>query len=544
MRISTTRSRVIGCALASLLTTVAVTFLQGALPRAAADSGALLTWNPLAARPAPAGRLNAAMAFDAATGTTVLFGGRTGIQLLADTWTWDGTTWTAQNPASRPPPLESASMAYDSVGRRILLFGGLGLDGNATSATWAWNGTTWSALTPTSVPPARYGASMATDAVTGTDVLFGGLSAPGSSLGDTWSWDGTNWTPRTPAASPQARSGAAMTFDAARGLDLLFGGTTGSDNRADTWTWDGTNWTQMAPAASPPARNDAALAFDTATQTAVLFGGSADSAGTTALGDTWLWNGSTWSTSLPLSLLPSLNPPPRVGASIAGGFANQRLVLFGGQSGGPSPITFDDTWSVSTVTTTTASTLPATTVGPPGEPTTAPVARSTTTSTTLAVAGKPGAGPPPTTTAPTPTATPTTVVAAPLDVTSRSAHPGDEVTISGSGFTPRAPITISFDATTVAKGTTFADDKGRFTATVVVPADASSGSHHIKADGAARSGGQAVLVAQMSITGHRGHHSWLLPALMVALTVLVAGGAGVVLTASTRRHLHHPTRSS
>ncbi len=429
-------------------------------------------------------------------------------------------------------------MAYDSVGRRILLFGGVGVDGNATSATWAWNGTTWSALAPASVPPARYRASMAADAVTGTDVLFGGLSAPASSLGDTWTWDGTNWTARTPGASPPARSGAAMTFDAARGQMLLFGGTTGADNRADTWTWDGTNWTQLTPAASPPARNDAALAFDTATQNAVLFGGSADNAGNTALGDTWLWNGSTWSTSLPLSLLPSTNPPPRLGAAIASASAEQRLVLFGGQSGGPAPITFGDTWSVSAVTTTPPSTLPATTVGPPGESTTAAAATATTTSTTVAAK----AGAPPTTTTPTPTATPTTVVAAPLDVTSRTAHPGDEVTISGSGFTPRAPITISFDAETVAKGTTFADDKGRFTATVVVPGDASSGSHHIKADGASRSGGQAVLVAQMSITGPSPHTSWLLPALMVALTVLVAGGAGVVLTASTRRHLQRPAR--
>jgi hypothetical protein len=30
------------------------------------------------------------------------------------------------------------------------------------------------------------------------------------------------------------------------------------------------------------------------------------------------------------------------------------------------------------------------------------------------------------------------------------------------------------------------------------------------------------------------HHGWLVPALMVTLTVLLAGGAGVVLTASTR----------
>jgi hypothetical protein len=108
------------------------------------------------------------------------------------------------------------------------------------------------------------------------------------------------------------------------------------------------------------------------------------------------------------------------------------------------------------------------------------------------------------------------------------------VRISGSGFLPGAKITITFHSVRIVVGTTIADAQGRFSATVVVPTDAPTGEHHIEADGATNAGGQAVLVGQVSIMAPGGHHSWLLPAFMVALTVFLATGAGVVLTTSAR----------
>ena len=46
------------------------------------------------------------MAYDPATGTMVLFGGF-GEGYLSDTWTFDGSTWTEQFPATGPaaPPV-------------------------------------------------------------------------------------------------------------------------------------------------------------------------------------------------------------------------------------------------------------------------------------------------------------------------------------------------------------------------------------------------------------------------------------------------------
>ena len=76
------------------------------------------------------------MAYDPATGNVVLFGGADALQRFGDTWTWDGTTWTKQAPATSPPARYSASMAYDAATGNVVLFGGQG--GAFLGDTWTW----------------------------------------------------------------------------------------------------------------------------------------------------------------------------------------------------------------------------------------------------------------------------------------------------------------------------------------------------------------------------------------------------------------------
>ena len=135
---------------------------------------------------------------------------------------------------------------------------------------------------PATSPPGLYFASMAYDAATRGVVLFGGESRRGL-RSDTWTWDGTTWTKQTPATTPPARYEAAMDYDAATGTDVVFGGLGNNRTLADTWTWDGTTWTKQAPAASPPARRLAPMAYDTATGTVVMwvYGASEN--------QTWAW---------------------------------------------------------------------------------------------------------------------------------------------------------------------------------------------------------------------------------------------------------------
>jgi pimeloyl-ACP methyl ester carboxylesterase len=78
------------------------------------------------------------MAYDAARGQVVLFGGLDiNNVLLNDTWVWDGTDWTQKSPANSPTPRAQHEMAYDALRGQVVLFGGW--DGSGTpNDTWVW----------------------------------------------------------------------------------------------------------------------------------------------------------------------------------------------------------------------------------------------------------------------------------------------------------------------------------------------------------------------------------------------------------------------
>src|SRR5580693_5544846 len=114
--------------------------VAGAVPSAAlAGSSSAPTWTKQAPAASPSARAAAAMAYDAATGTIVLFGGLGEHGLLRDTWTWDGSTWTRQAPAASPAARTVASMAYGAATGTIVLFGGSGSHGDLRD-TWTWEG--------------------------------------------------------------------------------------------------------------------------------------------------------------------------------------------------------------------------------------------------------------------------------------------------------------------------------------------------------------------------------------------------------------------
>src|SRR5215469_8273366 len=116
---------------------VAVAVL-GAVPSAVASaSSQALDWAKQSPAVHPSARAGGAMAYDAATGTVVLFGGLHQGRFLGDTWTWNGTTWTQQHPATSPPVRYFAAMAYDAAAGTVVLFGGFN-DGGYLGDTWTW----------------------------------------------------------------------------------------------------------------------------------------------------------------------------------------------------------------------------------------------------------------------------------------------------------------------------------------------------------------------------------------------------------------------
>ncbi len=195
----------------------------------------------------PSQRCGHAMTFDAARGEVVLFGGGAFFSPAAecdlplnDTWAWNGSSWSRKTPATVPAPRVGHALAYDAARGQVVLFGGWGPSGYL-SDTWVWDGSNWQQKFPVSSPPGRAAHSMLYDAATGRVILFGGFGSTGA-LRDTWVWDGTNWTQLSFPVSPQALSMQAMAYHGALGQGLLFGGQTFSGSSYfdsdETWVLD------------------------------------------------------------------------------------------------------------------------------------------------------------------------------------------------------------------------------------------------------------------------------------------------------------------
>src|SRR5207248_1597608 len=75
------------------------------------------TWTELDLSFAPSARLAASMAFDPVSGKLILFGGFDGNKFLSDTWTFDGQSWSKVAVAQRPHGRTVAGMAYDAVSK-------------------------------------------------------------------------------------------------------------------------------------------------------------------------------------------------------------------------------------------------------------------------------------------------------------------------------------------------------------------------------------------------------------------------------------------
>lgn len=158
-----------------------------------------------------------------------------------------------------------------------------------------------------------------------------------------------------PLIGPSARAGHAMTYDSADGVVVLEGGvTTGPIAVADTWTWNGIAWTQTAVAGCWPPRQLSGIAYDQKRAETVLFGGGQlMPCGNPArfLGDTWRWNGATWS---PIAV-PGQQPPSREGPAMCYDPIRERTVLFGGLRDCGTGL--NDTWEWNGATWTQVMTL-------------------------------------------------------------------------------------------------------------------------------------------------------------------------------------------
>jgi hypothetical protein len=184
----------------------------------------------------PPARTNAAMAFDAANGTVVLFGGNGKSGSLGDTWIWNGSVWTEAHPSTAPPPISGAKMTFDPVTHDLVLVGGERL---------------------TTVP-------LAGGVCTST-----GSSGSGSASGSTRSTGSgsTRWIPPAnaqPAAAPQPGGGLSTPLIAPNC------GFSGGQNSA-TWLWNGSDWSKASGSTPSVGFGGWTLATDPVSGKALLF---------------------------------------------------------------------------------------------------------------------------------------------------------------------------------------------------------------------------------------------------------------------------------
>lgn len=295
-----------------------------------------------AGRTYPIRRNSAALVHDEARGVNLLFGGYAcpGVACngLADTWTWDGETWTRLSPLSSPGPRYASGATYDAEHEEVVLFGGSSCDlvCKPGGETWTWNGTTWAHEIPEHSPPPLYAPAMTYDRANKEVVLFGGCATTACPTPTaTWTWDGTDWTshiePHLGLTAPTPRYGSGMAYDVARQRTILFGGSDVLGNSVgDTWAWNGTTWTELHPATTPGTRILPAMTYDPVAQRIVLFGGSVRTCTGICVdafkNDTWTFDGTTWAQVI----TPAAPPPSNFGA-MAFDPANDSLILAGGQ---------------------------------------------------------------------------------------------------------------------------------------------------------------------------------------------------------------------
>ncbi len=286
-------------------------------------------WVPLTLPP----RYVHGLSWDSVRRRVVLFGGAQsqGLTVLGDTWEWDGARWELKLPLDAPSARHGVGMVFDAARRRTVLFGGY--DGNLSlSDTWEWDGTTWLRRSPPVSPPVMSWPSLAYDEARQRVVLFG--RNPVTMAAETWEWNGTTWASRSPATSPSPRGAAAMAYDAARGRVVLVGGAAaGGAVLTDTWEWDGTEWLQLQPTFPAPGAQRVSIAFDPVRQKLVLL--RAGDVGTPSL--TYEWTSAGWAQRTTVA-----SPPARQFPALVWDGASGQVLAVAGLS--PLGLLLADTW--------------------------------------------------------------------------------------------------------------------------------------------------------------------------------------------------------
>jgi hypothetical protein len=286
---------------------------------------------PAVAGEHPGPRNLADMVFHDALGMVVLLNGRPADNRL---WAWDGRHWRVAGDGG-PSARELGGAVYDTGRGRLVVYGGRELaTGNCLYDTWEWDGQTWTRFDVLS-PDACSHFVMEYAAWLGRVVLFGGGDHEQNLHDGMWTWDGQAWQ-WLEVETPEHRFHALSAADPNHGQLFLLGGfDIGNQMQDEFWTWDGTRW-ELLGLPGPLPVSHGRMVFDSTRVQLVLFGGTTRARAPFALeGRTWILTGGAW------RAVATEGPSPRGGHAMAYDPVRDRVVLYGGDAGGPH---LADTW--------------------------------------------------------------------------------------------------------------------------------------------------------------------------------------------------------
>lgn len=237
-------------------------------------SGKLVRLNPANS---PSARQTPGMVYDADHKYVLLFGGISNAGYEADTWIWDGSTWTPRHPANSPLARAEANLVYDPDHHRVLLFGGIAISGGYVNDTWEWDGFNWTQLHPAHPPQLAANSQAMAYSVATHQVVLLGMATDGTA--QTYAFDGTDWIGPS-ASGPWSSFGSMSTY---RGGVAFFG------YPESIWLWNGAWNPQPATGCQLQPRRLAASTYDPATNEFLIFGGLTYDA-SQGFGDLWSWN--------------------------------------------------------------------------------------------------------------------------------------------------------------------------------------------------------------------------------------------------------------
>jgi len=246
-----------------------------------------------AASPGP--RWGAVMAFDVAGGRLLLFGGTTqsaGVpRVLGDTWSWDGSRWSPLD-APNLANAEAVGMAGGARGQPLVLVT-REPSGPGTFQTWTWSGTAWHLEHPASGTPSI--RLLAGDPVRPSVVAI--AVDPQSPSAATWLWNGQNWAEESAPPPELVELFPALAADPAHGEVVLVEGVffVGAIPQGGSLVWNGDTWIRH-----PSAVPDHLLNLSDTTEPVLapgpggrLFMVGGDS-GDEGYRRAWTWDGTTW----------------------------------------------------------------------------------------------------------------------------------------------------------------------------------------------------------------------------------------------------------